>query len=462
MYSVFLTEKMPLLKRLIQRFDDYEYVSCLGSDINGKSYRVATRQSSINESSVERGFVIKMYKDKLYREYSFDRLDESNFDEVVANINACNHIVHTYDPCDSKVLADEPLIKDFRRESNQLGYDDAKIMEILSEAMNNGMTDPRIINVIANFSTYEVSKCFVSKHRELTQNYSYYNVRGICVSREDDNMQYSFQASDGNDPKKILMQANCVVEKAKDIAIKLLKATSVVPGIYDVICHPSISGLIAHEAFGHGVEMDMFVKNRALAKDYIGEYVASPIVSMHDGAAAAENVASYFFDDDGVLAHDTLIIDKGILKTGISDALSASVLNTEPTGNGRRESFSHKAYSRMTNTYFSAGNDNLEDMIASIKHGYILHDTNNGMEDPKNWGIQCTACYGEEIVDGKLTGNLIAPVIISGYVPDLLKSISMVSKEIELDGNGSCGKGYKEWVRVSDGGPYLKARVKLG
>ena len=183
---------------------------------------------------------------------------------------------------------------------------------------------------------------------------------------------------------------------------------------------------------------------------------------MHDGASAVLSAASYFFDDDGILASDTTIIENGILKTGISDALSALQLNTKPTGNGRREAFDHKVYTRMTNTFFSAGKDKLEDMIASIKHGYYLCDTNNGMEDPKNWQIQCTAQYALEIEDGKFNGNIYSPVVISGYVPDLLKSISMVSDEVIITGSGMCGKGHKEWVYVADGGPYLKARVKLG
>jgi TldD protein len=38
----------------------------------------------------------------------------------------------------------------------------------------------------------------------------------------------------------------------------------------------------------------------------------------------------------------------------------------------------------------------------------------------------------------------------------------MVSDKVEIFGMGGCGKGYKEWVKVSDGGPYIKARVRLG
>ena len=183
---------------------------------------------------------------------------------------------------------------------------------------------------------------------------------------------------------------------------------------------------------------------------------------MHDGAKSAHHVSSYLFDDDGVIGKDTVIIENGILKRGMSDILSAMRLKTKPTGNGKRFSFERKAYTRMTNTFFSAGNDKYEDMLASIKDGYLLDCPSSGMEDPKNWGIQCMVNYGKEIKDGKLTGKIVSPVVLTGYVPDLLKSISMVSGTVELGGSGACGKGYKEFVKVSDGGPYIKAKVRLG
>ena len=137
-------------------------------------------------------------------------------------------------------------------------------------------------------------------------------------------------------------------------------------------------------------------------------------------------------------------------------------LGTIPTGNGKRESFERKAYARMTNTFFSGGNDKLDDMIASIDKGYLLEGLMSGMEDPKNWGIQCMILKGKEIIDGKLTGKVISPVIMTGYVPDVLKSISMVSEDVKIYGSGACGKGHKEWVKTSDGGPYMKAKGRLG
>ena len=69
---------------------------------------------------------------------------------------------------------------------------------------------------------------------------------------------------------------------------------------------------------------------------------------------------------------------------------------------------------------------------------------------------------GYEIIDGKLTGKVVSPLVMTGYVPDLLGSVSMLSADRKTDGAGYCGKGHKEWVKTAQGGPYLKAKVRLG
>ena len=360
-------------------------------------------------------------------------------------------------------LEDAPLVQSFQRPSDLGSFSDAQLLDFCVKNQKELQAKSEYIrNALVAVSTMEVSKLFISQNRELDQNYVWINGMLVLVYQENDKTVQAYDFVDSDQMRDVMAalpgKMDALVKKAHCLTL----AKPIEPGMYDVITDPSITGLIAHEAFGHGVEMDQFVKDRALAKQYVGKYVASPICNMRDGAAAALSVASYFFDDDGVLAKDTQIIKDGILVAGLSDLASATQLGTVPTGNGRRESCRRKAYARMTNTFFEKGTDKLEDMIASIKHGYMLFETSNGMEDPKNWAIQCVAQYGIEIVDGKLTDNYVSPVVMSGYVPDLLKSISMISDDFEISGAGSCGKGYKEWVRVSDGGPALKARVKLG
>ena len=459
MLNNYLKTRIPYAKKLVKELrKHYDYASILGSFENNKQIGVSTHINSTDDVDSECGFVIKVYKDGRYSEYSCNDIKDLKASDVIKSVKL-NKISNKYKV---KMLQEEAHVEDFLREDKSK-LSDKEIIRILSETKDKiQKSDNRVINVVTRYTKRQTSKIFVSEKKCLTQKYDWINVMTLVVVRDGNNIKSNYNAEGEADSKLALNKFKNNADDVLDIAIKLLNAKPVKPGKYTIITDPSISGLIAHEAFGHGVEMDMFVKNRAKAKDFVGKYVASPIVDMYDGAASCLSAASYFFDDDGIEASKTQIIKKGILQTGISDSLSAMQLGTTPTGNGRRQDYQRKVYTRMTNTWFGPGKDKLEDMIKSVKHGYYLCQTNNGMEDPKNWQIQCTASYGLEIKDGKFTGKIIAPVVISGYVIDLLNSISMVSDKVTVIGSGFCGKGHKEWVYVSDGGPYLKAEAKLG
>ena len=454
------------MKELVAALGEhYAYVSVLGSDIQVRSIRVDKNTSSISTGrDTECGFVVKLYDGGAFFEYSLD--------DVAGEISALAEKIRSAFSLSARmesntitgtVPEDAVLVQSFARQGDLASFSDQQRLDFCKE-LCAGLLEKsgNLLNAMVMLGSMEVSKLFISKNRELDQNYTWVNGMMVAVYRDNGKVVQAFEGANSHKMADVVKELPSLQEKLLKKAHLLTLAKPIVPGVYDVITDPSITGLIAHEAFGHGVEMDQFVKDRALAKEYVGDYVASPICNMRDGAASVLSAASYFFDDDGVLAGDTQIIKDGILVTGISDLASATQLGTVPTGNGRRESTRRKAYTRMTNTFFEKGTDKLEDMIASIRHGYMLFETDNGMEDPKNWAIQCVAQYGIEIVDGKLTENYVSPVVMSGYVPDLLKSITMISDDFKVVGAGSCGKGYKEWVRVSDGGPALKVKVKLG
>ncbi len=243
---------------------------------------------------------------------------------------------------------------------------------------------------------------------------------------------------------------------------RLLDAERMKPGVYNTLFSPEFSGIFAHEAFGHGTEADLFEKDRSAAHKYLGKQVASPLVNLYDSPSFPSAAASFLFDDEGEVASPTKIIDNGILVKALTN-LDAYLHNDDilRTANGRRENLFHKAYARMTNTYFDKGESRVDDMISSVDDGFMLMFPTNGMEDPKGWGIQLEGLAAKEIKDGKLTGKLFSPVMVTGFVPDLLKSVSMVSDLMRIDGLGYCGKGEKEIVKVTDGGPYLKLKAKI-
>lgn len=462
--SDFLKKKKPIIKELIARLNEkYAYVSVLGTDVCGTSIDVDAHSTYVRPASIsECGFVIRVYQNG-YSEYSINDINKQNIEEIIKAVDELVGQKTSIEKVNAKVLSEEKLIKKFVRKPKGMEYSVNEIIDILKSYVSFGMqTIKNVVFIQTSVELVSISKIFISTSKDLEQFYTWDNFRSMVMVREGENTKYAYDGFGDNNTEEGLLKLKESIKTTGELANDLLKATTPVPGVYDIITDPSITGLIAHEAFGHGVEMDMFVKDRAQAKEFINKQVASPLVSMHDGADATYSVASYFFDDDGVLAQDTKIIEKGILKRGISDAISAMELGTTPTGNGRRQSYKRKAYTRMTNTFFEKGTSKVEDMIKSIDYGYYIGITNNGMEDPKNWGIQCTALYGREIKNGKFTGKMISPVVMSGHVIDLLNSISAVSDDFVVIGSGSCGKGYKEWVRVSDGGPCLKAKVKIG
>lgn len=476
----FLTDNKKLLKKLLDELTgEYEYVSILAEDNYARSYSVSKRGTFINEVGLlsKRGFTVRVFDDGIYSEYSFDNINEREVpaikdrialrlrelrDNVPSDIGINRNIRHIEEeechfdkstPCeiDPRSLGDEEIIR---------------VLTEISEAGRN--VDKRMVDCTVTCNYQCIDKLFLSAKKDLRQHITWMCGAYSAMARENDITKESYEPFSVLGGGELLNSMKKGAEKTAGKALELLGAKHIKPGTYECICRPDVTGMIVHEAFGHGVEMDMFVKDRAQAKDFVGKRVASDLVTMHDSAVYDENsnkynnVATFFFDDEGVISKDTVIIDKGILKQGMCDLVSAGILNCEPTGNGRRESFARKAYTRMTNTYFEGGSCKVEDMIASVKYGFLLEDAMSGMEDPKNWGIQCMVNTAREIRDGRLTGNIFSPIVLTGYVPDLLKSVSMVSDNAELSGSGFCGKGYKEWVKVSDGGSYIKADITLG
>lgn len=466
--SKYIKNNKALFKALLgELLEKYEYASILVQDAYAKRYGVSKAGISANEDEMHctRGFVVRVFDGDCFAEYSGNEISKDKIKVIVDSIGAdLLSMGKSLSKSRYSVPDDEPTTfsksTEYKVDPEELG--DTAILEYLSKIHKTAMEyDERVLNYNAICSYEKYSKLFLSRNKDMEQNVMYAAGYGVVMTKKGEEVKTHMACFSNLGGMEVLDKMLDAVPEVCKVGIELLDSEPLTPGEYECICDPATTGMIVHEAFGHGVEMDMFVKDRAHAKNCMGEYVASPLITMHDGNGVNE-VATYFFDDEGTLQSDTIVIDKGVLVAGFSDLQSAKALGTVPTGNGRRESFERKAYTRMTNTYFEAGTDKVEDMIASVKYGLFLENPMSGMEDPKNWGIQCIVNMAREIRDGKFTGKIFSPIVLTGYVPDLLKSISMVSDEIKLSGTGHCGKGHKEWVKVSDGGPYIKAKIRLG
>lgn len=468
--SNYIKDMRSVFRKLLDRLlEKYSYAFIIASDVECKNYSISASGINIRESNRfgKRAFTVRVYDNHSYAEYSAVTLKEDEIGSVLEAIS--NQLAQQgshFERLETPVSEDSPLCfsKASEYEIDPCEMGDEAIIRRLSEIREKGLSlDSRLLDVNCRFNYQKYHKLFLSANRDLEQDVLYSDAGVSMLARKGQEIKSSHRSASGIGGAEVLSSIEDLLVEIKDTVIALLDAQSLEPGTYECICSPEVTGMIVHEAFGHGVEMDMFVKDRALAKQYIGKRVASDLVTMKDGADTDYvDVATFFFDDEGNTATDTLVIDRGILVSGFADEISARRLGVRPTGNGRRESVDHKAYTRMTNTFFTSGDSTLEQMISSVKDGLLLEEPSSGMEDPKNWGIQCMVSFAREIKDGKLTGRIFSPIVLSGYVPDLLCSISMVGNDIRHAGSGYCGKGHKEWVKVSDGGPYIKATIRLG
>jgi predicted Zn-dependent protease len=244
--------------------------------------------------------------------------------------------------------------------------------------------------------------------------------------------------------------------------VALLPTTKPIPpGNYDLILDGEWAGMLAHESFGHGSEADVIVCGRTRAEQFLGNRVGSPLLWIQDSPSMPGRSGSFFFDHQGTLAGTTQIIREGIFTAPLTDRASARELGFLPSANGRRQSPLHKSYVRMTNTDVLPGNTPLEDMVADVEHGFYLEFPLGGMEDPKGWGVQIEGLLAREIQNGSFSGRCFGPVVLTGYLPDLLGSIRCVGDTFQSDGMGYCGKGCKEFVKITSGGPAILLHGRL-
>lgn len=442
--------------------NEFEFYRALMQDISGLVVSANNTQTKADPLPYSRGIVITGVRDGVVYEASTPYLTTAGITKLVQGLI---HSSQQYQlPGQGLSFEQEtPLEKVFQGPDGKDIPLSEKVTKVRSIVEHLSNSDRAIVMASARFKQTKIHETYISEKRLLEQKISRFEAF-FSIILKDDETGNSASMYDGFALQGGWEQMNApepMLRKMLVDAKKILNAKRLPPGSYDCVFSPSLSGILAHEAFGHGTEGDTMLKGRARGSAYVNKPVAAPGVCLYDSPALQQVAASYFFDHEGCLAQETRIVEGGVLTNPMTDHRSASALKVKRSPNGRRESYSHKVYTRMTNTYFMPGKHKVDELVSSVQDGFFVDRATNGMEDPKSWGIQLEALYAERIKNGKLTGEVFSPVIVTGYVPDILMSITMASDSMHINGLGMCGKGYKEWVKVTDGGPYLKLKARL-
>ncbi len=241
-----------------------------------------------------------------------------------------------------------------------------------------------------------------------------------------------------------------------------LGAVEAPAGEMEVVLGPGWPGVLLHEAVGHGLEADFNRKKTSAFAGLIGQQVASSKVTVVDNGTMPNRRGSLNVDDEGTPTQENVLIENGILKSYLTDKMSARLMGTKSTGSGRRESYQQITMPRMTNTYMLSGEDAPEDILRSVKRGLYAVNFGGGQVDITTGKFVFSASEAYLIEDGRVTRPVKGATLV-GNGPEALKYVSMVGNDLALDeGIGTCGKAGQS-VPVGVGMPTVKLdRMTVG
>ena len=233
---------------------------------------------------------------------------------------------------------------------------------------------------------------------------------------------------------------DALAEEAARQAVLQQDAKEAPAGSFPVVLAAGDSGILLHEAVGHGLEADFNRKKTSNYTDRVGQPVAADLVTVIDDATINNSRGSINVDDEGNPARRNLLIENGVLAAYMQDRISSRHYDVSPSGNGRRQSFRHYPMPRMTNTYMTAGESDPEDLIRRVDFGVYCKAFSGGQVNISNGDFVFSVTEGYLIEHGRITAP-IRDVNLIGNGPDVLSKVSGVGHDFALsDGRWTCGK----------------------
>ncbi len=219
-----------------------------------------------------------------------------------------------------------------------------------------------------------------------------------------------------------------------------------------VVLSSEAGGTMVHEAVGHGLEADLSQNGLSVYTGKVGQQVGSPLVTVVDDATLPNRRGSFRFDDEGVEAQRTVLVENGVLKGFLYDRLTAMKDGASSTGNGRRESYMARPIPRMTNTMIVPGESEPADILRSCDSGLLVKKMGGGQVNTVNGDFVFEVSEGYLIEKGKM-GEPVRGATLVGNGPQVLSSITMVGNDLGF-AIGTCGKD-GQGAPVADAQPTL-------
>ena len=290
----------------------------------------------------------------------------------------------------------------------------------------------------------------------IEQEWADWELRCSAIARNGDVVQTGRETFGSRNSYTDFLNLEPQVIGAAQRAITALDLPIVQGNSYTVVIDPILAGLFVHEAFGHLSEADMLYENPDMLETMsIGRRFGSVDLQIFDGAAIAEHRGSYLYDDEGVPATTTQLIEDGVLVGRLHSRETAGKLGEKVTGNARCLDYHYPPIVRMTNTWIGRGKTPVADLFNDIPVGVYAKNWQGGMTN----GEMFTFTAGEAwmIRNGEIA-EPVKDVTLSGNVFETLKDIEAIGNDFAWDESGGCGKGGQSGLAVGCGSPSLRIR----
>ena len=290
----------------------------------------------------------------------------------------------------------------------------------------------------------------------------------IEQERSDVMLRLSAVAVDGSDVQQVglslgsrgdfsqMQNLHRQIAEMAQHTVQLLSAPQVKGGEYTVVLDPILAGVFIHEAFGHLSESDFVYENERLREIMtLGKQFGSTALNVIDGAAVPGLRGSYKYDDEGVPATETYLIQEGKLVGRLHSRETAAKMGEKPTGNARAINYHYPPIVRMTNTYIVPGSVSFDDIIGDIQEGVYAKNWYGGMTSMEMFTFSAGEAY--MIRNGKLA-EMLRPVVLTGNVFTTLNNIDAIGNDLEMNQGGGCGKREQMPLPVANGSPHIRIR----
>ncbi len=332
-----------------------------------------------------------------------------------------------------------------------------KLTFVLSQDKAMRKMDSRISSTNARYDDLEADRVVANSFGTLARITERWVVAACSAYAKSEGIVQRGHSASGNVGGYELMQKKESVDLGVDAAaqaLRLLDSKPVPAGKFTVVFDNKMTGLMAHEAFGHACEADAVLAGASVLEGKIGRKVANEGVTLIDDPTIKNTFGYFSIDWEGVKAKKHVLIENGVLKGWMHNLESSSRLDVEPNGSARAQAYSNTPIIRMSNTYIEGGDWKKDELFEGIKHGMLIQGSQYGYVEPAKGQFMFKGDEAYEIKNGEI-GQRHRDASISGMIMDVLQNVEGIGNDFMLGDPGYCGKSGQS-ARTTDGGPHMR------